>query len=167
VSDEPAIKIATGFSGGVSLVINADSHDELVQHYQAVINGPFRGFASEIEARVLGSAVQNVEAQLGGQLVHTPAPAAPNPGAVDPQYAQQYAAPTASPYPRPITDAQFAPAVHQIQAAPPPAVGIPYPGDCAHGPQRLVPAGVSKKTNRPYPAFWACQAPQGQQKCRG
>lgn len=153
MSDEPAIKIATGFSGGVSLVINADSHDELVQHYQAVINGPFRGFASEIEARVLGSAVQNVEAQLGGQPVqpaYTPAPA-PTLAAIDPQYTQQYAAPL----------------VQQTQAAPPPAVGIPYPGDCAHGPRRLVAAGVSKNTNRPYPAFWACQAPQGQQKCRG
>ena len=27
---------------------------------------------------------------------------------------------------------------------------------CQHGPMKLVPAGVSKKTGKPYGAFWAC-----------
>ena len=52
-----------------------------------------------------------------------------------------------------------------------PAIGVPYPGDCAHGPRKFVPAGVSGPNSRnpgkPFPAFWSCQAPQGQPKCRG
>lgn len=37
---------------------------------------------------------------------------------------------------------------------------------CEHGqPAKLVPGGVSKKTNRPYPAFYACAQPQALQ-CR-
>jgi hypothetical protein len=37
---------------------------------------------------------------------------------------------------------------------------------CQHGPAKYVPAGVSKSSGKPYQAFWACQAPQGQQKCK-
>jgi hypothetical protein len=36
---------------------------------------------------------------------------------------------------------------------------------CAHGPAKYVAAGISK-AGKPYNAFWACQAPQGQQKCK-
>jgi hypothetical protein len=35
---------------------------------------------------------------------------------------------------------------------------------CKHGePAKLVPAGVSKASGKPYRAFYACQRPQGQQ----
>ena len=35
---------------------------------------------------------------------------------------------------------------------------------CKHGePAKLVPAGVSKSSGKPYRAFYACQRPQGQQ----
>ena len=34
-----------------------------------------------------------------------------------------------------------------------------------HGPWKAVPAGVSKNTNKPYPAFWACDQPQGEERC--
>lgn len=40
------------------------------------------------------------------------------------------------------------------------------PESCVHGVKKWIPAGVSKTTGKPYPAFWGCQAPQGQPKCR-
>lgn len=50
-------------------------------------------------------------------------------------------------------------------AAPPPAAeadaGVHL---CDHGqPMRLVPAGISKATGKPYRAFYACGQPRGQQ----
>jgi len=38
---------------------------------------------------------------------------------------------------------------------------------CAHGPMKFVPGGFSKRTGKPYPAFWACQAPRGTATCKG
>lgn len=40
----------------------------------------------------------------------------------------------------------------------PPAYAAPTSNAplCQHGPMKLVPAGVSKKTGKPYGAFWAC-----------
>lgn len=35
---------------------------------------------------------------------------------------------------------------------------------CMHGPMRHVPAGISKKTGKPYPAFWTCSA--GDRNCK-
>lgn len=40
---------------------------------------------------------------------------------------------------------------------------------CAHGTMRLVPAGISKATNKPYKAFYGCAASQDtprDQKCK-
>lgn len=37
---------------------------------------------------------------------------------------------------------------------------------CAHGPMKLMPAGVSKKTGKPYNAFYACQWPNRDEQCR-
>lgn len=56
----------------------------------------------------------------------------------------------------------------QQQSQPQQAAGpaVPDPGPCAHGPRKYVAAGIAKGSGRPYPAFWACNAPQGQQKCR-
>ena len=34
-----------------------------------------------------------------------------------------------------------------------------------HGPWRAVPAGTSKATGKPYPAFWACDQEQGEERC--
>ena len=34
-----------------------------------------------------------------------------------------------------------------------------------HGPWRAVPAGISKNTGKPYPAFWACDQDQGEERC--
>ena len=51
----------------------------------------------------------------------------------------------------------------------PPAINGPVP-TCIHGPKKYVPAGVSGPNSRnpgtPFNAFWACEAPKGQQKCR-
>lgn len=51
----------------------------------------------------------------------------------------------------------------QAPQASPPGQQAPV---CAHGPAKYVPAGVSKATNKPYNAFWACQAPKGVEKCK-
>jgi hypothetical protein len=67
--------------------------------------------------------------------------------------------------------AHRAPAAAQPQAAPtPPPAGAPPAGPsvtppvCAHGlPAKFVAGGVSKKTNRPYKAFWACGQEQAYQ----
>ena len=37
---------------------------------------------------------------------------------------------------------------------------------CAHGPMKLQPAGISKKTGNPYNAFWACQWPDRATQCK-
>ena len=45
-----------------------------------------------------------------------------------------------------------------------PAAATPAGQVCKHGePAKLVPAGVSKASGKPYRAFYACQRPQGQQ----
>lgn len=37
---------------------------------------------------------------------------------------------------------------------------------CAHGPMKYVAGGYSKRTNKPYDAFYACQGPRDSQ-CKG
>jgi len=34
-----------------------------------------------------------------------------------------------------------------------------------HGPWRAVPGGTSAKTGKPYAAFYACDQPQGEERC--
>jgi hypothetical protein len=48
---------------------------------------------------------------------------------------------------------------------PPPPAAAPTGGPvCKHGESaKLVPAGISKSTQKPYRAFYACSRPQGQQ----
>lgn len=67
----------------------------------------------------------------------------------------------------------LAPPVQQSPQAPPQAVAVPayQPAQttapahlCEHQqPMRLVPAGVSKTTGKPYGAFYTCAQPRGQQ----
>lgn len=37
---------------------------------------------------------------------------------------------------------------------------------CQHGPMKLVPAGVSKKTGKPYGAFWSCTSRNRAEQCK-
>jgi hypothetical protein len=47
---------------------------------------------------------------------------------------------------------------------PPPAAPVGNGPVCKHGEgAKLVPAGISKSTQKPYRAFYACSRPQGQQ----
>lgn len=34
---------------------------------------------------------------------------------------------------------------------------------CRHGEMKFVPGGTSKRTNRPYDAFWSCNGPRNEQ----
>jgi hypothetical protein len=56
--------------------------------------------------------------------------------------------------------APVAPVAPVAQAAP--AAGV----NCSHGPMKLMPAGISKKTGKPYNAFYACQWPTREEQCR-
>lgn len=49
----------------------------------------------------------------------------------------------------------------QNYVSPPPAPGGAPECTCGAGPMRLVPAGISKSTGKPYRAFFACPRPQG------
>jgi hypothetical protein len=59
------------------------------------------------------------------------------------------------------------PAAPVVQgAATPPPVAAPATAGhlCDHGlPMKLIPAGISKATGKPYKAFYACDQPRGQQ----
>jgi hypothetical protein len=53
----------------------------------------------------------------------------------------------------------WAPAPVEVNAGPAPM--------CDHGqPMKLVPAGVSKKTGKPYPGFYACANPDRNSQCK-
>lgn len=52
------------------------------------------------------------------------------------------------------------------QSAPPAAVQGPAP-TCRHGAKKWVPPGVSKASGNPYPGFWGCNGPRGDQCPRG
>lgn len=61
------------------------------------------------------------------------------------------------------TPAASAPAPAPTQAATPPAAEGDAPL-CEHGvPAKLVPAGISKATGKPYRAFYACSQPRATQ----
>lgn len=64
----------------------------------------------------------------------------------------------------PFPAQQFAPVPPAAPVAPPaaPAAGA----NCAHGPMKLMPAGISKKTGKPYNAFYACQWPTREEQCK-
>lgn len=85
-----------------------------------------------------------------GPPAYTAAP--PNPQAGPPDFVpQQY------------HDQMQSPQQWQPQAPPAP-VGPTTPQEyCEHGPKNWRPAGISKKTNKPYAGFWACPAPMGMQ----
>ena len=64
----------------------------------------------------------------------------------------------------------FAPAPAFAPVPPPQAAAPAAPPQgvktCAHGPMKLQPAGISKKTGNPYNAFWACQWPERSEQCK-
>lgn len=66
------------------------------------------------------------------------------------EYVQPQVAPAFAPVPPPQAVPQQAPAA--------PA--------CAHGGMKLMPAGISKKTGKPYSAFYVCQWPNREEQCK-
>lgn len=78
-------------------------------------------------------------------------------GSPAPAAAPQPAAPAWTP---PVEVNPWAPAPVQAE----PAGNAPL---CDHGqPMKLVPAGVSKKTGKPYPGFYACANPDRNSQCK-
>lgn len=86
-------------------------------------------------------AVANIQQALGGTVVSAPVPVAPVVAPVQPQ---------------------FAPVQPPVQ---PSTVPSQAPS-CQHGAMKLIPGGISKKTGKPYNAFWACQWPNRDEQCQ-
>ncbi len=114
------------------------------------------GYRSEVAQHE--QAVSNVQAAMpGSQVVEDPW--ANMPAAQPPQQAP----------------GQWQPPAQQWGQQQPPTQQYAQPAQtatpaCAHGPLKAVPGGIagpnSRNPGKPYAAFWACQAPQGQTKCR-
>ena len=70
--------------------------------------------------------------------------------------------------PQPAWSAPAATPVDDPWGSAPPAAEPAGPAPmCDHGqPMKLVPAGVSKKTGKPYPGFYACANPDRNSQCK-
>lgn len=101
-----------------------------------------------------GNLIESFNLLAGATVVAPIAAGSPAPGAAP--AAPAWGAPPAA---APVDD-PWAP------AAPEPAA----PGNaplCDHGqPMKLIPAGVSKKTGKPYPGFYACANPDRNSQCK-
>jgi hypothetical protein len=131
MSDKPVINIATGFSGGVSVGVAVDTYAELTAVFIDLFGeaGPdvVDGLLANLQAQSLAgtAALEQATKQSVEGTLGVPAPG--NFGA---------------------------PPVFQ-----PASAGGPPPGQ-THDPAdpaktKWVPAGVSKKTNKPYAGFWS------------
>lgn len=147
--------------GFMELNFNGFASPGDLKRFVSDIDGDFTAAIGNAYNRALSTFT--IGNQLGGQVSsETNAPAWPTEPAWSGGYEGQsapvstYQAPQAYEPPAPAWLAQPAPQAPQ-------AVQVPT---CQHGPAKLVPAGISKSTNNPYNAFWACQAPQGAPKCK-
>jgi hypothetical protein len=154
VSDSK-INVSSGFNGGLSVSLRADSPEELAALAKSIY-GEAAGtefvqsvFASLLSDKPMASAINNLNRAVG------PVQTVPQPQPQAAQLQQPYVQPQAAP---PV---QFA--GQQAQPAGPPGSEQPV---CAHGPKKWVPPGFSQKTQKSYQGFWACNAPQGQPKCK-
>ena len=147
------INVSSGFNGGMSVSLRAESPDELLALAKSIY-GEAAGqefvssvFASLLSDKPVAAAISNLNRAVG------PVQTVPQPQAAP--FVQQ--PPAAAP---PV---QFA--TQQAQPAGPPGTEQPV---CAHGPKKWVPPGISKsgaRAGQPYNGFWACNGPQGQ-KCK-
>jgi hypothetical protein len=144
-----SIKSGTGYDAGL-IAIKTDTANEA------------RDILGEIEASGLlvdiGRVAQAFASEsaigstLGGRPVNAPQ-SAPQPQQA-PQPPQGYGQPPQAPQGQPWTQGGGAAPAQQWGNSP----GA-NPADnkaCIHGPMNYKPAGVSRRTNQPYSAFWAC-----------
>lgn len=149
MSAEAPFSFTTKVNGDL-LTVRGDDFASFVSNLGYLLNVPAVAYLSsvlngEVSAAVEQAAVATVQQSLGGQVIAAPAPV-PQTVAVP----QQQFAPVAPP------QQQF---VQQPQA---PAGAGP---SCAHGAMKQIPGGISKKTGKPYNAFWACQWPNRDEQC--
>lgn len=112
MSDEAKINVATGFSGGVSVSLRADSAQELDALVASVAASASAALFSEV-TRVVTFSAPNVDQQAIANV--------------------QQAFPQAQVIQGVPNNVVQMPTQPQAQAGPPP--GANYPGDCAHGPR--------------------------------
>lgn len=142
MADKPGFNVASGFQGGVTVGISADSWQEFVGLCQQVwgdqgllvaqgLYNNLRSYAGTVEA----GAVAALESQMGGQVQQVRLP-----DGYQQQVPQGYAS-----QPPPVQP-------QVIDNGPPPGQTCD-PTDPTK--TKWVKAGVSKKTGKPYPGFWA------------
>lgn len=152
MADKPGFNVASGFNGGVTVGINADSWDEFVtlcrqvwgEEGDAVAYGLYQNLRNQAAMPTETQAVGMLQAQLG---------AVPPPDAQVGMYQQPPAQPAYQQQPPAYQQPQYQQGYAQNDPNGPP------PGQ-AHDPSdptktKWVKAGVSSKTGRPYPGFWA------------
>lgn len=142
-------KVQASFKFGANnadmLNVRADSAEELSELISGLTNVDLVGAGNAIRS---GVAVDNaatdrisqVAKSLGATIENTYWEEEPQPKAAP--------APVAPPKP--------------VAPAAPAASNAPL---CQHGPMRLVPAGISKKTGKPYNAFWSCTSKDRGSQC--
>jgi hypothetical protein len=150
---------------GMQLTVRGDSSEEFQTHVLEAVAAIPTLLALEEAARTAGDTNRGQEAQAVATVVNAfngtvvAAPAATTPAFTPPPAAapQGFApvAPAAAPQ-------GYAPPQYQPSTAQEPG---PAP-TCEHGPMKLVPGGISKKNNKPYNAFWACQWPNRDEQCK-
>jgi hypothetical protein len=129
-------KVQASFKFGTNnadmLNVRAESADELKELIAGITNVDLVGAGNAVRSGVVASddtttqRINQVAQALGATVEETYWEAEPKPKPTPPPVPPRYAAPATS---API---------------------------CQHGPMKLVPAGVRKKTGKPYGAFWAC-----------
>lgn len=129
--------------GDTDYSIGFTTLEDFVREYAAI--GGIDGFIREVQGLASGDATEQAQANLQSAGLTQPQQQPADP------WAGQQAAPP-----------QYSPQVAAGAPAQPPQQASPA---CQHGPLRVVPGGVSKRTGAAYGAFWACPAPRGQQ-CR-
>lgn len=145
MSDEAKINVATGFQGGSSVALRADTVDEFVALAKSIY-GDAGGdvFVQRVFGDLSSSfpevgAVQNLD-NAGLQPTVVPPPTAP---AVATGVASVGVSTVGQPLPQPN---------HAPAAIPP---GTDYPGDCAHGPRSYKDSLARGKSWR----RWECAVP--------
>ena len=144
-------------ASGLQLTVRGDSDNEFQTHVMQAIAAIPTLLALEEAARNGGGAASPAaEAQAVATVVN----------AFNGTVVEQPAAVTPA---APVAPAQFAPVTPPaapVAPVPPTGAGAPAAPNCVHGPMKLVPGGVSKKTGKPYNAFWACQWPDRDTQCK-
>ena len=146
-NQEAPFSFTTKVNGDL-LTVRGGTFEEFVANLGNLLHvEAISGLVDVIQGTALSEAeaIANAQAALGGTVVSAPAVVQPAPVPQAPVF-------------QPVAPAVIAPAA-------PAAAAIQAPS-CQHGPMKQIPGGISKKTGKPYNAFWACQWPNRDEQCQ-